>query len=254
MQTEILQNIGLTEGEIRVYLALIKLGPSTTGPIVDRSEVSSSKIYNILERLIQKGLISYTIKEKTRHYQAENPLKIKNYIDKKEKSLQQQKKEINKLIPELQQQMQTQKTIAEAQIYKGFKGIQTIIDNSYNSLKKGETFYALGIPSYQEPKYHEYWSKEDHPRRIKLGIKVKLLFNLNTPKEVLKNRNSFWGSEARYMPIPIETPSWILIYKDTAVIILQGDEPMAIEITNPKIAHSFKEYFDAFWKISKPFK
>ncbi len=80
-----------------------------------------------------------------------------------------------------------------------------------------------------------------------------MLFNADTPKEVLRNRNSYWGCEARYMPISVETPAWFLIYKDTVVIILQGDEPMAIEINNKQITKSFKEYFDAFWKLSKPF-
>lgn len=254
MDTKALQNIGLTDGEIRVYLALIKLGPSTTGPITDKSRVSSSKIYHILEKLLQKGIVSYSVKEKTRYYQAEDPIKIKDYVNKKEKEFQEQKKEIDKLIPELQLQKQLEKTKSEAQIYKGFKGIQTIIDNVYSRLKKGETFYDIGIPSFQEEKYHQYWKEEDHPRRIKLGIKIKMLFNINTPKKVLKNRNKYWGCEARYMPIPVETPSWILVYKDVAVIILQSDEPMAIEINNKQVALSFKQYFEAFWKLSKPFK
>ena len=254
METKALQNIGLTDGEIRVYLALIKLGPSTTGPITDKSGVSSSKIYHLLEKLLQKGIISYIIKEKTRYYQAEDPIKIRDYVNQKEKDFQEQKKEIDKLIPELQIQQQVEKTRNETQVYKGFKGIQTIINKAYSKLKSGETFYDIGIPSFQEEKYHQYWQEEDHPRRIKLGIKVKMLFNIDTPKKILKNRNSYWGSEARYMPLPVETPSWILVYKDVSAIILQGDEPLAIEITNQKIANSFREYFEAFWKLSKPFK
>jgi len=254
MDTKVLENIGLTDGEIRVYLALIKLGSSTTGPITDKSKVSSSKIYYILEKLLQKGIVSYIVKEKTRYYQAEDPSKIKDYINKKEKDFQVQKKMIDKLIPELQFQQQLEKTKNEAQIYKGFKGIQTIIDKVYSSLKKGEIFYSMGIPSFQEEKYHEYWEKEDHPKRIKLGIRVKMLFNIDTPKKVLKNRNKHWGCESRYMPIPVKTPSWILIYKDVIVMILQSDEPLAIEINNKEIAHSFKQYFEAFWKLTKPFK
>ena len=35
-----LSQAGLTDGESRAYLALLELGPSTTGPIVDRSGVS----------------------------------------------------------------------------------------------------------------------------------------------------------------------------------------------------------------------
>ena len=253
MNTQTLQNIGLTDGEIRVYLALIKLGPSTSGPITDKSKVSTSKIYHILERLMQKGLVSYIIKEKTRYYQAEDPIKIKDYINKKEKEFQKQKIQVEKLIPELQLQKRLEKTKSEAQIYKGFKGIQTITEHIYSRLKRGDTFYDIGIPAFQEKKYHSYWQK-DHRRRIKAGIKCQMLFNLSTPKEVLKNRNSFKGCDARYMPLPIETPSWILVYKDVSVIVLQSEEPIAIEIVNKEIAKSFKEYFNAFWKLSKKFK
>lgn len=253
MDTKALQNIGLTDGEIRVYLALVKLGPSTTGPITNESGVSSSKIYHILEKLLQKGIISFIIKEKTRHYQAEDPAKLRDYINKKEKDFQEQKKEINKLIPRLRLQQQLEKTKSEAQIYEGFRGIQTIAERMYSRLRKGDIFYNIGIPSFQEEKYHSYWH-EDHLKRIKLGIKCQLLFNIGTPKQVLKNRNSYKGCDARYMPLPMETPTWILGYKDVSAIILQSDEPMAIEIHNKEIAHSFKQYFEAFWKMSKPFK
>lgn len=253
METKALQNIGLTDGEIRVYLTLLKLGPSTTGPIVDKSKVSSSKIYNILERLMQKGIVSYIIKEKTRYYQAENPTKIKDYVNKKEIELKKQKEEIDKLIPTLLSQQQSGKNKSEVQIYKGFKGVQSITNHLYLKLKKGDTWYNIGVPSHQEQKYHDYWHK-DHLRRIKAGIKGKMLFNIETPKITLKNRNSYKDCDARYMPIQVETPSWILVYKDVTVIILPSDDPLAIEITNQQIAHSFKQYFEAFWKLSKPFK
>ncbi len=154
MDTKVLENIGLTNGEIRVYLALIKLGPSTSGPITDKSKVSSSKIYNILERLMQKGIVSYIIKEKTRYYKAEDQIKLKDYINEKEKKLQEQKREIDKLIPELQLQQQSEKAKSEVQIYKGFRGIQTITDHIYLKLKKGDTWYNIGVPSYQKEKYH----------------------------------------------------------------------------------------------------
>lgn len=253
MDTKSLQNIGLTDGEIRVYLALIKLGPSTSGPIVDESKVSSSKIYNILERLMQKGIVSYIVKEKTRYYQAENPVKLKDYVNKKEAEFQRQRVEIDKIIPELQLQQKSEKTKSEVQIYKGFKGIQTVHEHVYLKLKKGDDYYYLGIPAFQTETYHLYW-KRDHKRREKTGIKSRILFNQETDKKILKNRNSYKLSEARYMPLSIETPAWIMGYKDVTVIGLQSDEGMAIEITNQQIADSFRQYFEAFWKLSKPFR
>ena len=254
MDTGALQSIGMTDAEIRVYLALIKLGPSTTGPIVDESHVASSKIYHILEKLLEKGIVSFIVKKRTKYYQAADPVSIMDFVEKKEDELQHQKNAIQEIIPVLQEQMLSQQNPSEAQIFKGHRGIQTIIEKVYARLKKGETFYDIGIPSFQKERYHAYWQEEDHPKRVELGIQVKALFNKDTPKQVLKDRNAFWGCDARYMPIDVDTPAWILIYKDVSVIILQSDNPLAIEITNQQIADSFMGYFNAFWRLSKPFQ
>lgn len=55
MALEVLEELGLTKSEIKVYLALLELGQSTTGPVVDKAEIASSKIYEILEKLVNKG-------------------------------------------------------------------------------------------------------------------------------------------------------------------------------------------------------
>ena len=58
MLSELIQ-LGLTNGEVRIYLSLLKLGSSKVGSIVKDSRVSYSKVYDVLERLITKGLVSY---------------------------------------------------------------------------------------------------------------------------------------------------------------------------------------------------
>lgn len=59
-----LTSLDLTDGEARVYIALLKLGSSKVGPLVRESRVSYSKIYDVLERLALKELVSYKIIEK----------------------------------------------------------------------------------------------------------------------------------------------------------------------------------------------
>ena len=66
---ELLAEIGLTERESKVYLALLELGSTTTGPLVKKSEVPNSKVYEILESLQNKGLVSWITKGKTKYFQ-----------------------------------------------------------------------------------------------------------------------------------------------------------------------------------------
>ena len=68
MDIQLLRKVGLTDGESKVYLALLELGSSTTGPIVKEADIAKSIVYQILDRLIQKGLVSYIVKEKTKYF------------------------------------------------------------------------------------------------------------------------------------------------------------------------------------------
>src|SRR3989338_8385224 len=102
METKILEEIGLTPGEIKVYLALIGLGETTTGPIVDEARVSISKVYSILERLSKKGLVSHVVKNNVKYFKAADPNRLLIYLQEKEEHLKKQEQELKKFIPELE--------------------------------------------------------------------------------------------------------------------------------------------------------
>jgi len=253
MDTSPLKQLGLTDGEIKVYLALLELGASTIGPILERSRITKSIIYRILERLIDKGLVSYVIKEKTKHYQAHRPQKLLEYADSKKQELAENRKQINHLIPQLLLKEQSAAK-SQATIYEGFKGIMTVHDKRFEKLKKSDEYFFYGLPAKQPEYYHSYW-QQDHQRRAKLGIRCKLLYDKDVDEAILKNRNSYKFCDARCMPINIETPAWILGYKDVTVIGLpQAEKPFAFEIINHEVARSFKNYFEWLWKQSTKFK
>ncbi|MBT4540468.1 TrmB family transcriptional regulator [Candidatus Woesearchaeota archaeon] len=244
-----LKEAGLTDGEIKVYLALLELGSSTTGPIIEKSRIARSIIYQILEKLMQKGLVSYITKDKTKYFQASSPGKILEFIENREILLKENKKKVEEMLPQLllHQKMQPK---SEANIYTGFKGLRTAHEHTYQKLKKGEFYYYLGIPASQPEEQHLYWQR-DHVKRIKTGIKCKLLFNKDTKNNIIKNRTSYKGVNARRMPVDLTTPAMFLIYKDTIVIFLQSPIAMAVEIINQQVADSMKQYFDYFWDMTK---
>ncbi len=99
MNTKLLEDIGLTKGEIKVYLTLLKLGETTTGRIIDEAQISSGKIYEILDKLLKKGLVSFIIKEKTKYFQASNPNRILDFLHEKEKLIKIKETELIKEIP-----------------------------------------------------------------------------------------------------------------------------------------------------------
>ncbi len=129
-----LKKLGLTEGEARAYLALLKLGTVTVGPIVKESGIAYSKVYEVLKRLIEKGLAGYIIKEKTKYFQAVEPNRLVDFLEKKEKEIERDKDILKKILPNLKG---VTKNIPEeeASIFIGIKGLKT----AYEILLKNHT-------------------------------------------------------------------------------------------------------------------
>lgn len=250
MDYNLIIEAGLTQGEAKVYLSLLNLGTSTSGPIVKDSRVANSIIYRILESLIQKGLVSFIIKEKTKYFTAAPPERILDYIDERKEKLDENMEKIKKILPDLKSKLTQEET--KVTVYEGFKGYITAFELLYLKLKKGDEYHAYGAYPEQEEKYHAYW-KRDHIRRGKAGVSCKLLFNQGTSPEIIKNRNSYKLIDARVMPSGIITPTWFMTYKDTTAIMLQKKKPIAVIIENQEIADSFEAYFQDLWKRTKPF-
>lgn len=250
MDTKILAAIGLTAGEIKTYLALLKIGSSSTGPIAKESQVSRSKLYSILDKLEKKGLVSHVEKKGVTYFQAVEPSKIKDYLQEKERNLRELEKDFENFLPQLQAFHKEAARVQKVSVYQGLKGLITVHEHTYLKLKKGETYYYIGIPKFQPEPHHLYWQR-DHVRRAKAGIKCKLLFNKDTSRKILENRNKYKGCDARYMPVDIKTPSYFAIYKDTVMITIPSVNPLTIEIVSQEIADSFMAYFEEFWKLSE---
>lgn len=78
---EILKEIGLSEKETGVYLAVLELGESTVLPISKKSNYKRTYCYDILSELVEKGLVSFVVKNGRRRYKAEDPKKIHNRLN-----------------------------------------------------------------------------------------------------------------------------------------------------------------------------
>ena len=196
METKILQDIGLTSGEIKVYLALLKIGESSTGAIAKESQVSRSKLYLILDKLSKKGLVSHVLKGKVSYFVAMEPKRILNYMDEKNSEFNKKRVEIETFIKKFREQNSKDKT--EATLFNGIKSIKNFYLNLLDELSSGETYYVLGA-TYGEnkPGVKEFFENY-HNQRAKKKIKLKMLANHNTKEKLVKT--TYLNAEIRFLP------------------------------------------------------
>ncbi len=248
MDTKILEQIGLTESEIKVYLALLKLGQTTAGPIVDEAKVTRSKIYDILERLKNKGLVSYIIKESTKYFSAADPSNIIQYLDDKEEEIEKQKYSIKNLLPQLEHQYQRAIKNKIAEVFIGMKGMQNAFNLLIREFSPDQEYYAFGAGKGENIEKIQIFFDRLHKERIQKKVKSKIIFN-ESSKGLFKSQERSKLIEVRYL---IEsTPAAINIYKDYTIIAILTKEPITFLIRNSEVANSFREYFKVMWKIAK---
>jgi len=249
MKLDILKDIGLTDGEIKVYSALLGIGESTTGPIVDNSRVSVSKVYNILNRLAQKGLVSHIVRGETKYFRAADPSRILDFFEEKEKTLAEEKQQLINVIPLLQSQKNSILTEETAQVYDGLRGVQTARERSLRTMKKGDAMWIIGISKSPYEKLSGYF-KDFHKRRIAKGIVCNYLYN-DYARDESKVSKGYKLSRVRYMPKDMVTHGWIEVYADTVTIGIIYGKSFSVVIINQAVADSFKNYAKLLWSVSK---
>ena len=249
MDTKILEEIGLTKNEIKVYLALIKIGQTTTTQIIKDSKINPSKIYNSLDKLIQKGLATYTIKANKKFFMASSPENLKQILIEKREKLEKEEKEVEIIIGSLNEFKKKDDDLIETQTYEGVRGLKSYSDKILEILGEGETQYIIGVPKIANDQLEGYlldW----HKKRIKKGINCKYLFQSDA-KHYGKIREKMKNTHVRYLPDEISSPMWIEIFGDyVAIGHVKKYNAIVFLIHDREIAKGYLNYFNMIWKSS----
>lgn len=251
MEKEILSQIGLTDSERKVYLALLELGDSTRGEIVNKSKVAGSKVYELLEKLQEKGLVSIYSQNKIKHFKPVNPKQILNYIEIKKNEILSIEKDANNILPMLLGKFNASKENQEVELLTGIHGLEIIFREQIDIMKKGETCYVIGGTKGSDEVAVQAFFEKIHLLREQKKIKTRMLFNLKqkSSTEKLYSTKKYPQTETRF--IEHSSPVAINIYKDRTAIIIFGKEISTIIIKSQDVANSFMEYFNILWKIAK---
>ena len=236
MNTEILEQIGLSSNEVKVYLALLEIGPSLAGKITEKSKVNRRTVYDVLEKLIDKGLVSYIIEVNKKVFEAADPIKFMELLKEREK-------EIQESLPELIAKRESSKKKQEVTIFRGKKGIRTIFEDI---LKYKENWVFGSHGRFMEilgPFFEQF-------QRIKKSLKIRTKLLVSERLKKSDTVKLTYG-KIRFLKKEYDTPISTIIYGNKVAIIIWTDEPIGFITKGEEITESFKNYFNVMWEISK---
>lgn len=247
MESAVLEKAGLTKNESRTYLALLSGGTLKVSDILRKSGLNSGKIYEILEALKSKGLVSESNINKVRFFTASPPSEILEYIERQEQEISERKELIKKELPRLEKSRKEYFKETKAITYVGMKGLKTAAYEALASMKPGEEIASMGITGFKDEKINAFW-KAFVAKRLEKKVFARHIFS--EKGRFFEEFQKVPLQESRVLPSI--TPATVDIFGKDKIIIFDYQEPItSILIYDRNIAQAFKQFFEQLWAKAK---
>lgn len=128
-----LTQMGLSDKEAKVYIALLELEYTTVQWIAKKTDLNRTTIYDILESLKQKGLVSFYIKNKVKYFIAAPPEKMADMLEEKLEREQRLFRNLKDLLPELNTIYNAKKIKPRVQFFESPEALEEVYVKIYGT-------------------------------------------------------------------------------------------------------------------------
>lgn len=232
MNSQELQELGLSEGESEIYLALLKLGNANIMQLAKQTGRHRTHIYDTIEKLKEKGLISESITDNKKVFIASDPQNILDYLKEKEEKAK-------LIVEELKKNQNLPKEEIIVETFKGKSGLMSAFRDILRE-KKDYVGYGEGTRFGKVlPVFYEQFRNQSG--RLGIGLRLILKKGVEVPKR----------KRLEVKHLDYTTPSTTFIYADKVLIIIWEPFPTLIRIKDEQVSKSYKNYFELMWKQAK---
>lgn len=239
-----LKNLGLSDNEARVYMAMLELGSGTVLEISAKAGVNRPTTYVQIESLKKMGLVSTQTKGKKQLFIPESPDQLEFLIDRERKAIEEKKKELEQALPELVNIFNLSGEKPQIRSFEGKEGMMKMQDEFLKSKTKEVVGFTStdGILKIFPDHVKNYAS-----RRVQKGIHARTIYT-DSRGAILKRNDEEMLREAKYVsPDKFPFKSDISIYDDNIAISAMEGKAVGVLITHKELASSFKALFNLLW-------
>ncbi len=238
----ILQQLGLSKNEAKIYEICLKNGELPVAEIARKSQIHRRNVYDALKRLIEKGTVLEIISGRENLYQAVDPAKFSEFLAEKQEML-------NRAMPHLQSLFVENPGENQVFIYRGPEGWKNYMRDI---VRIGEPVYFIGAKGAWLDERVKYFYPQFKKEFEKKNLKFLHLFDAEVEKQFPEILPEI-GANYKFLPKKYSTPAAIDIFGDRVNILSNiqlgkmGEEFSFTVIVNKQIADAFRTWFQFMW-------
>jgi len=247
---KILEDLGLSEKEAKVYLASLELGEAAPAEIAKHAGINRATTYVIAEKLVKDGLMSHLEKDKKTYFMAENPEQLLRLLRKQEQNIKNKEQEFQKYLPELKTIFDTAGERPKVRFFEGKEGLKAIQEDFLDS--KDRQIEEV----YSHDDLQNVFSEEDLQKSRDLRQKRKIHARAIYVRKEGKRNQVFLPDITEIRIIPgdkFSIHSDILFYDNKVAMISLKGKFVGVIIENNTIVDTLRSIFNLAWEAAEKY-
>jgi hypothetical protein len=243
--------LGLATEIADIYIALHEYGPQSISQLSRNSRVERTRIYRLIDQLMDSNLIEVESQYKRGIIKAAPIANIRILITQKEQELQSLTDELE-LIEQVLSRNSISSPATRVQFYKGAEGIRQMQWNLFqaksdiSSIMQGPMQEVTGDKFWE--RWGEKWNQGDVQIRLLINeqfLKTSNAWHVKHPGHRVKNHDT------RLLPTQPAVAITADIYDNVAAFYdWHGNDVYGVEIYNQQIADAQRVLFESLWQAA----
>ena len=251
MPANILNKLGLSEKEAKVYLSALELGPRTVQAIAKKADITRTTAYGHIKSLIKRGLMNSNVRDGKTYFNAEPPENLSLLLEGRKKETAELCSDLQKLMPRLRLLFETTEERPRIKLFEGKEGLKSMVNDFMKSkFSSVEEFVPLDeAHAFSPPRKGDHRQKIDRKFR---KIPMRIIYTSKS-EPVLETKKGL--RERRFLPKEkFPFAGSVTIYGNKVALINQKTTVSGVIIENKEIAEALRTMFNLAWETTEKYQ
>ncbi|MCX6807465.1 MAG: helix-turn-helix domain-containing protein [Patescibacteria group bacterium] len=238
----VLANLGLSDKEASVYLAMLPLGATNVLKIARASGIKRTTVYSILDDLKQKGLVNIEIKGLKNLYLAENPERFNL-------TLKSQQENFRDALPELLDLYNLKADKGSIKYYEGLEAIKSVYEGMLRDVQPNDRYMVISDQKKWQKLDAKYFLNFIRRRgELNINLNIRLLLQDSKVARAHQKVQSQFNEKIKILPSGTDLNTNLVIIPKRVMIHQLVPPFLAVVMENKNIIKMHQEFFEIMWQ------